>query len=221
MSRLLRAVIPALCLGAGIGCAPKSQLRDDPFLPGRAAPTTRAWPFGSRRLPSRDRDTVRESAAPLANDPFLRIPARDVASLAPPPTAPPAVDGPPKREDDGQSSLALDGARNVDRVPSKVVSNDNVAQGAAGEKTDSDTEEEYRRVRDRLDRIGATNVRLAREESTGRFIFRCEIPHPDDPELARVFENSDDPTDDGLKAMLAVTKAAEGWLAQRQVRQER
>jgi hypothetical protein len=83
---------------------------------------------------------------------------------------------------------------------------------APAEKRPTAEVSEFTRLRQRLDAAGARNLRSEKDPATGMYNFGCEIPHPGDPDTLRVFETQD-PVEDELEAMRAVTDAVERWLA--------
>ncbi|QDU64938.1 hypothetical protein Pan216_58320 [Planctomycetes bacterium Pan216] len=167
------------CCGMGvIGCGPKAKLREDPFHASLGNP---AASLGGGLS---DRDTAREvSTSPTTSDPFLG--SRSTASE--PASSNAATKGDPPPRDAGVSFAGGE---------------------ASAEKETSPKAGDYERARDRLEQAGARNIRLEMDEETGETFFRCEVPHPDDPSLLRVFEARHD---DDVKSMHAVAEAIETW----------
>ncbi|MFO0946931.1 MAG: hypothetical protein U1D30_13460 [Planctomycetota bacterium] len=174
-----------------VGCSPKAKLRDDPFLPGSRSPRTNvptapppSDPFQSANLRAQERDSAMDVSTSPTTDPFY---ARDKVERRP---AVPASGG------------------TADRASAGVGNASAIADSGGNGATD-----EYRQVRQRLDKTGAKNIRSEKDEQSGEYHFHCEIPHPKDPAVSRVFEASHA---EELKAMTAVTESAERWAAEQQ-----
>lgn len=172
-----------------VGCSPKAKLRDDPFLPASR---------GSRPI---------VPATPPPSDPFqaanLRAQERDSAfDVSTSPTTDPFYS---RQRVESRPAIPTANASG----PAEGRSRDDPWAPRTGDARSSATDE-YRLVRQRLDGTGAKNIRSERDDETGEYRFHCEIPHPKDPAVSRVFEASHP---EELKAMTAVTESAERWAA--------
>lgn len=201
-----------------VGCGPKSQLRDDPFSSGARTNASNQsrwhWPWtrepsaakkkdrrdDSKDLSRDERDTAREVAtSPLTpgerSSGGDRGPRGDVdpfkdSNPTPPTEAAFASSNDREGSGSGKSSRSDDSSNNANRsIPSPRAL-------------------DYQNLRSRLDRAGARNKLLETDPATGEYLFRCEIPHPSDPHLVRVFEAKDP---DELKAMASVVDAIDDW----------
>lgn len=204
-TRRLSAIWLPLVVGL-VGCGPKAQLRDDPFLPPAA---------GSRQsVPAtpRERDTFQ-----TANDAARQ---RDLAlGISTSPATDPFLDSQPFQPGGGPA-VAASGSSDRrypedsypdERSPSpwaEPASRQESLPATAATPANEPTNE-YQTVRQRLDRIGAKNIR-SEKEASGEYLFHCELEHPKQPGVLRVFEARHA---DEEKAMLAVTESAERWVA--------
>lgn len=189
------------------GCGPKAQLREDPFLPssrGSRASVPSAPPqrdvFQEASNAARDRDFSRGVSTSPSTDPFVDPNQRDLTAA-------------------GDASAATNDHRRYPVNDARPQAWDDSAQESTPKNLPATSQldpsstslaADYQTVRQRLDKIGARNIRSEKDEATGDYLFHCEIARPDDPHLLRVFEASDP---DELKAMLAVTESAERFLA--------
>lgn len=181
-----------------VGCAPKTQLRNDPFNdPNRSRSI---WPWSRDRAGAdknnnarsgRESDRERDDDAAMLPPP-QRSPRddRDAAS-APAPAGPLAF---PEDQKELAKTPASPGAAPVSST----------APASTNRLAASDS------VRQRLDRVGAKNKVLETDEATGEAYFRCLIENPKDPHILRVFEAKDK---DENVAMEEVATAIEEWLA--------
>lgn len=204
-------------LGLGIlcGCGPKAQLRDDPFLP--PAPGSRPTvpvapratdPFQSASDSARQRDFARGVSTSPVTDPLVDPNERYQPGGAPELTPP--VDGAPQNRADAGADRRYPADPDLSSPwdePASAPTAVSAVDAQPKENTPGDT---YQSVRQRLDKVGAKNIRSEKESNTGDYVFHCELEHPREPGVLRVFEARHASEE---KAMLAVTESAERWHA--------
>lgn len=201
----LFTLLLAIIAGTVSGCANRPRLARDPFLPFRNRPA--AATAADDQTPQRD--LSRDVSTSPATDPFY-------GSTATSPTLLPKADTTPQDDPKPQAVAQNDPPPPVNSTETPAVpatGNSNPAMQFA-----SDSKQlvaDYSVVRQRLDAAGVRNWRSERDEKTGEFNFYCEVPIPDNPELAQAFEAKDK---EELRAMLAVTEAVEKWLREQTAR---
>ena len=62
----------------------------------------------------------------------------------------------------------------------------------------------------RLEQMGAVVVRLERQRGTAGYVFRCELPLPQNPRYHRFFQAADA---EPARAIQRVTRDVEAWKA--------
>ncbi|MGL5094478.1 MAG: hypothetical protein ACRDD1_02755, partial [Planctomycetia bacterium] len=187
--RLGVVLLLAVCT---IGCAQRSRGPDDPFRSPFSFGKSKAKTGGSGDTGGgRGSDPFYDDArpdGPLASPAGRAADPAKTADAGPPSTPPLSIKTPPAFPMDQEPAL-----RNVvgrDDAP------DSSEKAAA-----------LKNLRRRLDEIGAVNMRLE-TDAKGENTFRCELPIPNQPDLFHVIEAHHPDT---VKAMTAVTEAAEKW----------
>jgi hypothetical protein len=193
-----------LLLAGVLGCASRGQQVRDPFLP----PSNRgvAPPPGFPVRNTGPLDSARDVSTSPVTDP-------QIAGGAPRSLQTPGIGlGPVAGANPGvlEQPAAAEAKPATAQAPAATASQAARPTELTPEAQAANTAQLQQSIRRRLDLAGARDLRLETDPVSGKHKFSCEVPHPGNPELARVFFAVHD---DWTKAMLAVADAVENWVA--------